>query len=52
MTRVLCTAHCWPLVVVIVVVRMILVVVIEMVEVRGVVKEMVIVMVNIDKQLN
>lgn len=52
MTRVLCTVHCWPLVVVIVVVRMILVVVIEMVEVRGVVKAMVIVMVNIDKQLN
>lgn len=41
LARVLCAAYCWPLVVVM-----------EMVEVRGIVKAMVIVMVNMDEQLD
>lgn len=43
LARVLCAAYCWPLVVV--VVR-------EMVEVRGIVKAMVIVMVSTDEPLD
>lgn len=41
LARVLCAAYCWPLVVVV-----------EMVEVRGIVKAMVIVMVSTDEPLD
>lgn len=48
LARLLCTAYCWPVAVVIIV-RMTLLLVTEMVAVRCIVKAMVTVMVNIDE---